>query len=88
MKVVDREWMMFAACRDMAPKSGERDIFFPEQPAGLHAGGPTMRARSRRARAVCRICLVEDECCCYAKTIGVESGVWGGKLFSKKGNEQ
>lgn len=55
-------WADGANCLGVDP-----DLFFPERGAS-----------TREAKAVCRSCLVRDECLEYALTTGEKFGIWGG----------
>lgn len=55
-------WRERAECRFLAPS-----LFFPDDRAGVEA-----------ARAVCRICPVQQECLEYALAHNLTYGIWGG----------
>lgn len=64
----DRErWRDAAACRDVEPR-----LFFP---VGLTGSA---LAQAERAKAVCALCPVVEECLAFAVTTNQEYGVWGG----------
>ncbi len=58
----DRSWQIQANCLGVDP-----DLFFPERGAS-----------TREAKAVCRACVVRDECLEYALVNGEKFGIWGG----------
>lgn len=60
-------WRDDAACRDTDPS-----LFFP-----VGTTGPAID-QIEAAKAVCRECLVQDECLEFALTTHQDSGVWGG----------
>ena len=65
-KFDDESWRLDAACAGKGP-----DIFFPE--AELGEGGVTAEAL-----ALCRGCLVRDECLAYALADPELRGTWAG----------
>ena len=60
----DESWRDDAACLGVGP-----DVFFPE----LGEGGVTAEAQ-----ALCRACLVRDECLAYALADPELRGTWAG----------
>jgi WhiB family redox-sensing transcriptional regulator len=58
----DRTWQVQANCMGVDP-----DLFFPERGAS-----------TREAKAVCRGCVVREECLEYALVNGEKFGIWGG----------
>jgi WhiB family redox-sensing transcriptional regulator len=58
----DRAWQHRANCMGVDP-----DLFFPERGAS-----------TREAKAVCRGCVVREECLEYALANGEKFGIWGG----------
>jgi WhiB family redox-sensing transcriptional regulator len=58
----DRTWQAQANCAGVDP-----DLFFPERGAS-----------TREAKAVCRACVVRQECLEYALVNGEKFGIWGG----------
>jgi WhiB family redox-sensing transcriptional regulator len=58
----DRTWQVQANCLGVDP-----DLFFPERGAS-----------TREAKAVCRACVVREECLEYALVNGEKFGIWGG----------
>ena len=58
----DRSWQVEANCLGVDP-----DLFFPERGAS-----------TREAKAVCRGCVVQNECLEYALVNGEKFGIWGG----------
>lgn len=58
----ERPWVVFAACRDAEP-----DLFFPGS-----------KADEARAKALCAICPVRNECYDYSLEARGTFGVWGG----------
>ncbi len=55
-------WQDFANCR-----GADADLFFPERGAS-----------TRKAKAICAACQVQEECLEYAITEGEKFGIWGG----------
>ena len=64
----DDGWRDRAACRDT-----DANLFFP---AGTT--GPAVD-QIEAAKAVCRLCPVQDACLRFAFETNQEAGVWGGK---------
>lgn len=62
-----REWQEFAACRGADP-----DLFFP-----LGTTGPAVD-QILKAKEICAICPVQEECLEYSLLTNQEAGVWGG----------
>jgi len=60
--VGDRSWQVQANCLGVDP-----DLFFPERGAS-----------TREAKAVCRACVVRQDCLEYALVNGEKFGIWGG----------
>jgi WhiB family redox-sensing transcriptional regulator len=58
----ERAWQQRANCMGVDP-----DLFFPERGAS-----------TREAKAVCRGCVVREECLEYALAHGEKFGIWGG----------
>jgi WhiB family redox-sensing transcriptional regulator len=58
----DTSWQMQANCLGVDP-----DLFFPERGAS-----------TKEAKAVCRGCVVRDDCLEYALANGEKFGIWGG----------
>ncbi|MDQ3978423.1 MAG: WhiB family transcriptional regulator [Actinomycetota bacterium] len=58
----ERGWQIQANCLGVDP-----DLFFPERGAS-----------TREAKAVCRACVVREECLEYALVNGEKFGIWGG----------
>ncbi|HZD65484.1 MAG TPA: WhiB family transcriptional regulator [Acidimicrobiales bacterium] len=58
----DRGWQRRANCMGVDP-----ELFFPQR------GSST-----REAKAVCRGCVVQQECLDYALASGEKFGIWGG----------
>ncbi|MDA8267761.1 MAG: WhiB family transcriptional regulator [Actinomycetota bacterium] len=58
----EREWQGRANCMGVDP-----DLFFPERGAS-----------TREAKAVCRGCVVREDCLDYALSNGEKFGIWGG----------
>ncbi len=57
-----RSWQDYANCLGVDP-----DLFFPERGAS-----------TREAKAVCRGCVVREDCLEYALDNGEKFGIWGG----------
>ncbi len=60
--VSDPDWQSKANCLGVDP-----DLFFPERGAS-----------TREAKAVCRGCVVREDCLEYALANGEKFGIWGG----------
>jgi WhiB family redox-sensing transcriptional regulator len=58
----DLAWQDQANC-----KGANADLFFPERGAS-----------TRAAKAICRECLVREDCLEFAITAGEKFGIWGG----------
>lgn len=58
----DRSWHAQANCLGVDP-----DLFFPERGAS-----------TKEAKAVCRGCVVREECLEHALAVGERHGIWGG----------
>ena len=70
MIALDRSWQVAALCR------GNRShLFFPPSTAEKKE---ERQRREQRAKAVCQVCPVKDECLDYAVTVGEAYGIWGG----------
>jgi WhiB family redox-sensing transcriptional regulator len=61
-------WMERAQCR-----GEDRDLFFP-----------SVGTASAKARVICSICLVRQECLAYALTDTELTGVWGGTTTQER----
>ncbi len=61
------DWRHRAACRNEDP-----ELFFP-----IGTTGPALR-QIEEAKAVCRRCLVVDDCLSWSLETSQEAGVWGG----------
>lgn len=59
--------MEFAACQDTDP-----DLFFPVGETGAALD------QIERAKAVCRLCVVQQTCLEYSLNYRMEHGIWGG----------
>jgi WhiB family redox-sensing transcriptional regulator len=58
----EESWQNYANCLGVDP-----DLFFPERGAS-----------TKEAKAVCRACVVREECLEYALVNGEKFGIWGG----------
>ncbi len=58
----DRSWQQRANCMGVDP-----ELFFPQRGAS-----------TREAKAVCRGCVVREDCLEYAIANGEKFGIWGG----------
>jgi WhiB family redox-sensing transcriptional regulator len=58
----DRAWQAQANCMGVDP-----DLFFPERGAS-----------TREAKAVCKGCVVQEDCLEHALANGEKFGIWGG----------
>ena len=61
------DWRENSACRDTDP-----DLFFP-----VGTTGPAIE-QIENAKAVCRVCDVQQSCLEYALVTNQDSGIWGG----------
>ena len=61
------DWRLASRCSTVSP-----DDFFPV------GSGPAARAQARRAKAVCRECVVREQCLEWALENDVAHGVLGG----------
>jgi len=61
-EVDEASWQMEANCLGVDP-----DLFFPERGAS-----------TKEAKAVCRGCMVREDCLEYALANGEKFGIWGG----------
>ncbi len=61
-EVEDQGWQMYANCLGVDP-----DLFFPERGAS-----------TKEAKAVCKGCVVREDCLEYALANGEKFGIWGG----------
>jgi WhiB family redox-sensing transcriptional regulator len=61
------EWRDLAACRDSDP-----GLFFP-----IGTTGPAVEDIDK-AKLICEVCPVVEECLMYALQTNQEAGVWGG----------
>ena len=62
------KWMKDAAC-----KGEDVDTFFRDGDRGHHRN-----ALDNRAKAICSVCPVVEECLSYAVSANVTDGVWAG----------
>ena len=69
-RTAERTWQTRAACR--GPQS---IVFFP--PSHFERKDDKL-ARERKAKAICDLCSVRDECLGYAIAIREHHGIWGG----------
>lgn len=67
LTIASDEWRGQASCRDTNP-----DLFFP-----VGTTGPAIE-QIEAAKAVCRECLVRQQCLEYALQTNQDSGIWGG----------
>lgn len=58
----EESWQLYANCLGVDP-----DLFFPERGAS-----------TKEAKAVCRACVVREECLEYALDNSEKFGIWGG----------
>ncbi len=61
------DWRELSACRDSDP-----ELFFP-----VGTTGPAVE-QIAKAKAICAVCSVQEECLRYALETNQEAGVWGG----------
>ena len=72
--IPDEPWMDDAKCRDM-----NTEIFFGKEYHGAQRHRPSLTSiEIRRAKAVCAVCPVMEECFYFAMENEEEYGVWGG----------
>lgn len=72
--IPDAPWMERAKCRGMTS-----EIFFGKEYTGRQRHRPTLTSVDiRRAKAICAICPVLQECFEFAMVNNEEYGVWGG----------
>ena len=72
--IPDAPWMNEAKCRGM-----NVEIFFGKEYHGRQRHRPTLTSiEIRRAKAVCAVCPVLEECFTFAMENDEEYGVWGG----------
>lgn len=67
MTPVVTQWRELAACRDSDP-----NLFFP-----VGTTGPAID-QIEEAKAVCRACIVREDCLQFSLQTNQEAGVWGG----------
>lgn len=72
MKSVDT-WRSRAACRNLDP-----DLFFPVGETG------DALEQVEAAKAVCRVCPVQQECLEYALAANEQAGIWGGTTEAER----
>ena len=69
------DWQFRGACRGM-----DTELFFhPEAERG-----PARAARESRAKDVCRLCLVLDQCRHHSLVVRESYGIWGGLSVSER----
>lgn len=66
----DDSWQLRARCRD-----NFSHLFFP---SSTFERKDERETRERRAQAICRVCVVQQECLDYALSIKEPYGIWGG----------
>jgi WhiB family redox-sensing transcriptional regulator len=62
LAIDELSWQDYANCR-----GADADLFFPERGAS-----------TRRAKAICGACEVQNECLDFALRHGEKFGIWGG----------
>lgn len=67
----DTEWMALANCI-----GEDTDLFFPTREGGINSSAE--RERVRKVAAICRECIVKDECLDFAIANNERYGIWGG----------
>jgi WhiB family redox-sensing transcriptional regulator len=67
LSTADYRWRKDAACRDTSP-----DLFFPVGTTGQAL------VQIDRAKEVCDVCPVKNDCLEYALETNQDSGIWGG----------
>jgi len=73
---IDRTWQPVALCR-----GNHSHLFFP--PSTTERKDERER-RELRAKSICRVCPVVDECLEYAIAIKEPYGIWGGLTESER----
>ena len=83
MDAIDREWQVDGLCR-----GNHSHLFFP--PSTVERKDEREN-REMKAKAICSVCLVKQECHDYAVAIREPYGIWGGlteverrQLFASK----
>ncbi len=76
MTTIDRTWQPVALCR-----GNHSHLFFP--PSTTERKDERER-RELRAKSICRVCPVVDECLEYAIAIKEPYGIWGGLTESER----
>ena len=69
-------WQTRARCRD-----NHAHLFFPRS---TFERKEERENRERRAQAICRVCLVRQECLDFALSIKEPYGIWGGRTESQR----
>lgn len=69
------EWQYLGACRGVDPET----FFSPDAERG-----PRRRAREAKAKALCAVCPVVQECLNHALTVREPYGVWGGLNINER----
>jgi WhiB family redox-sensing transcriptional regulator len=69
------EWQYLGACRGVDPET----FFSPDAERG-----PRRRAREAKAKALCAVCPVVQECLDHALTVREPYGVWGGLNINER----
>lgn len=78
--VPDQPWMNHAKCRGM-----HSSVFFGHEYEGRRRHRPSLTSvEVRRAKAVCAVCPVLQECFDFAMENREEYGVWGGTTRSER----
>lgn len=78
--IPDEPWMEEAKCRGM-----NTEIFFGKEYHGRQRHRPTLTSiEIRRAKAICAVCPVLEECFFFAMQNDEEYGVWGGTTHRER----
>jgi WhiB family transcriptional regulator, redox-sensing transcriptional regulator len=73
---LDRSWQPIASC-----SGSHSHLFFPPS---VTERKEERERRELRAKSICRICPVGEECLEYALTIREPYGIWGGLTESER----
>lgn len=78
--IPDAPWMNDAKCRGMSS-----ELFFGKEYEGRQRHRPSLTSiEVRRAKAICAICPVMQECFEFAMENDEEYGIWGGTTKSER----
>ena len=78
--IPNAEWQLEARCRDLP-----QHLFFGKEFEGKRRHRPSLTSiEIRRAKAICAICPVLEECFNHAMEYEEEYGVWGGTTHKER----